>query len=84
MNLNEPELVKKYGSWIRVQVAFYDFLFKKASNLCATHWNQLALEERMTQFKDGGDLYERTVSWIEKNYEQSETAWNEFIHEVNE
>ncbi|GAG42902.1 unnamed protein product, partial [marine sediment metagenome] len=29
-SFNEKKLIEKYGNWVRVQVAFYDFLFQKA------------------------------------------------------
>lgn len=83
MNFSEPRLVSIYGSWMRVQVAFYDFLFKSAMNLCAKHWNELAFEEAMTtlkeEFNDGGDMYERSIKAIMNLYQKPDDAWHAFL-----
>ena len=52
-----PELTEKYGSWVRVQVEFYDYLFKIGMNLCPTHWKEMSLREAVDQFSDGEDFY---------------------------
>ena len=79
MNLNNVALIKKYGSWVRVQVAFYDFIFLTGSEMCAKHWKQMMLTEIARQFKDGGDLYEKSVQGIERAFTTPETAWSAFL-----
>jgi len=80
MNLNDPTLVAKYGSWVRVQVEFYDFLFESASKLCTTHWNQSAMMNALEGgFEDGNDFYETTVKAIEDEFPDVEDAWERFV-----
>jgi hypothetical protein len=71
-------LVEKYGSPIRVQVAFYDFLFEKALNK-PVHGFAL---ETIKSFEEGGDFYESTVKKIEELYPSLTTAWEEFISDA--
>lgn len=76
-----PELVAKYGSWIRVQVAFYDFLFTEALKLCPAHFKELAMEEVMAGFAEGEDFYERSVAKIEFAFATPEEAWQLFLQQ---
>lgn len=86
VNFADPELVSKYGSWIRVQVAFYDFLFTTAMQVCSKHGNQALIadaQERAAagEWADGGDLYEDTIRLIELTYASPEEAWRAFVSE---
>ncbi len=76
MNLRDGKLVDKYGSWIRVLVAFYDFIFIEANELCATHLNE-ALQNH--EFKDGESLYENMIEKIKDKYSSEIEAWNAFL-----
>lgn len=75
----DVNLVEKYGSWVRVQVAFYDFIFKAGTQLCAKHWKGLAIEEAYGQFADGGGIYERSVKGIERAFPDARSAWEAFM-----
>ncbi len=78
----DKRLIKKFGSWTRVQVAFYDFIFQHSLNLCPRHFREKAVEESKTGgFADGEDLYERSVKVIEKTFPSFESAWKAFIEE---
>lgn len=80
MDFDDLELVGKYGSWVRVQVAFYDFIFQKGTKLCATHWKQEGMKEIASgNFADGEDFYEKSVKSIENVFPTFEGAWAEFI-----
>lgn len=81
MNFNDSDLVKKYGSWIRVQVAFYDYIFSVGANLCANHWNKLAAIEILSGFAEGENLYEQSIKGIEVAFSSPEDAWERFIQE---
>ena len=72
MDFDNAELVEKYGSWIRVQVAFYDFMFMTASQTCAECFNHTA------QFAEGADFYEYTVKQIHESWPTAEAAWAAF------
>lgn len=74
-------LVAKYGSWIRVQVALYDFLFTEALKLCPAHFKELAIEEVMTGFAEGEDFYEQSVTKIEAAFATPEEAWQLFLQQ---
>jgi hypothetical protein len=79
MNFNDPKLVKKYGNWIRVQVAFYDYLFFIGTNLCAAHWKEKARAGLADGFADGEDLYESSIKGIERAFSSPEDAWERFV-----
>lgn len=81
MNFNDPRLIRKYGSWMRVQVAFYDFLFEIATELCAKHWKEQAIAEMIFSFRDGDNMYERSVKAIEQTFHTQEVAWQAFLKE---
>lgn len=78
-NFSDTKLVEKYGSWVRVQVEFYDFLFETAQNICATHFNKAAMEAIADKgYGDGSDVYESAVKAIEKHFATYEDAWEQF------
>lgn len=79
VDFNDPKLIAKYGSWVRVQVAFYDFIFQAALDLCPSHFREQAMEEAMSGgFAEGEDLYERSVKAIEMKFGTPEEAWAQF------
>lgn len=79
MNFSEPKLVAKYGSWVRVQVAFYDFIFQHGIGLCATHFNQVVSSEALsTGFGDCSPTYEYAVRRIQLSFKTPEAAWKAF------
>ena len=71
---DELELVGKYGSWVKVQVAFYDFIFLEGTRLCPKHWKEKGL-----RFTDGNEYYDHSVEAIERRFLTFENAWTEFI-----
>jgi len=78
------KLIDEYGSWIRVQVAFYDFVFISAIALCPKHFIETATAEAMSGgFADGEDLYERSIKKIEELYPSFEMAWKAFVANGN-
>ena len=80
MNFVAPQLVAKYGSWVRVQVAFYDFLFWAGINMCPKHFRETAIKEATSGgWKDGGRVYERAITGIEETFKTPEEAWASFI-----
>lgn len=83
MNLHHPALISKYGSWVRVQVAFYDFIFKRGTSLCPTHFNRAFVSAAISggRFGDGDDLYETTIKAIEEIFPVDGAAWVEFLKE---
>lgn len=80
MDFSEKLLVGKYGSWVRVQVAFYDFLFMTASSLCPEHFRKTAIEEIAGgAWSDGSDIYETTIGNLEGLFSTPEKAWEAFL-----
>ena len=79
MNFNDPKLVEKYGSWVKVQVAFYDYIFLYASRVCAHHFNEIMATANVHSFGDGEDLYEYTTKTLEEAFDTPEAAWKAFI-----
>lgn len=75
---SDPKLVEYFGSWVRVQVAFYDFIFQQASKLCPALWKDMFLQETYDGFKDGEDLYDRSVAAIESCFDTFEQAFSVF------
>ena len=78
MNFSTPALLVKYGSWFRVQVAFYDFLFNAAIELCPEHLNE-AMKEEVTSWAESENLYEQTMRIVEKKFKTPEAAWAAFL-----
>lgn len=82
INFDDPILVDKFGSWVRVQVEFYDFIFQRGSGMCPKHYKDKTLQEQLMGFADGEALYEDTVSAIEKLFKTQKEAWKAFKLEV--
>ncbi len=73
-------LIKSYGSWVRVIVAFYDFLFVTALKMCPKHTTEAFLHG----FAEGKDPYEDAIGAIEKRFENFADAWVAFVKEEKE
>lgn len=81
---DNPKLIEKFGSWIEVQVAFYDFIFMEASEMCPECFRKQAIENVMDgKFADGEDIYEQSIKAIEKTWESFDLAWQAFKEDVN-
>lgn len=81
LDFNNAELVEKYGSWVRVQVEFYDFLFASASEMCAQDFRDQANKSFQNGgFADGCDFYETVISKLENLMETPEQAWEQFMY----
>ena len=76
MELDEKKLIEKFGSWVRVQVAFYDFIFQSAMSMCPEHTTEMMVKG----FADGDNPYEDCVKVIEKKFPTPMVAWIEFVH----
>lgn len=74
MLMNDKQLVAHFGSWVRVQVAFYDYIFQAALELCPQH----AMEKMAQNFRDGTNSYEDAVKAIEKKFGTFKEAWAAF------
>jgi len=80
---DNKKLIEKFGSWVRVQVEFYDFLFETANEVCATCFNQNAVSAVVNnQFSDGEDFYETAVKAIENHFDTFDNAWQGFVEKV--
>lgn len=79
IDFNDPKLIKKFGSWMQVQVAFYDFLFMTANKICGQHFNE---KLGFGSFSDGNDFYEACIQAILEHFESANNAWNQFIEEA--
>lgn len=79
INFADEHLIAKYGSWIRVQVAFYDFIFQTALDLCPKHFKDISLQQSLDGFADGEEFYERSIKAIEGAFSSPEEAWQAFL-----
>ena len=70
IDFNHPELVARHGSWVRVQVAFYDFLFETGTKLSAVDCR----EDMIRDFQDGKDPYEKPVRAVEHYWRSADQA----------
>jgi len=77
--MDDIKLITKFGSWVRVQVAFYDFIFEQALELCPKH----ATEAMLQGFSDGKDPYEDAVKAIEGKFTSFNEAWAAFNKSLN-
>ena len=79
IDFNDPKLVSKYGSWVRVQVEFFDFLFLQALELCPKHFKEKLVDGlAFDEFQDGADFYEQQVKSLERYWGEPTQAWEEF------
>ena len=76
--MDNEKLIAKFGSWVRVQVAFYHFIFQTALEMCPHHTNQSMIEG----FSDGEDPYESAVLAIETHFSSFEEAWKAFNKQI--
>jgi hypothetical protein len=74
-------LLKKYGSWVQVQVKFYDFLFMTATQICPECFNNKSIEEIRDGMVDGETLYETSIKAIFNLFPTFEVAWQAFLKE---
>ena len=77
--MDNVELIQKFGSWVRVQVAFYDFIFLYALEMCPGHTNEAMIQG----FADGKGPYEDAVKAIEGAFKSFDDAWQAFRHSNN-
>ncbi len=78
MDFTDKELVVKHGTWVKVQVAFYDFIFHEASKMCPEHFNNAEMQDIVDGFAEGEDLYEASVREIEGKFKTPHEAWEAF------
>lgn len=77
INFNDKRLIEIHGDWVRVQVAFYDFLFTTATNVCPSCFNEKI-------FKEGSPTYDNFIYIINEYFPDQNNAWFAFIeHELN-
>lgn len=80
IDFNMKKLVAKYGSWVRVQVEFYDFLIETASKMTPKGFRETAMYEITAgNFADGEDFYETIIHKLEYIFTTAESAWLEFL-----
>ena len=80
IDFSEPRLVAKYGSWVRVQTAFFDFLVELVSGHCAGQFNQeLADAIAADGFSATDTYYEHHTRLIEEMFATPTAAWVEFV-----
>jgi hypothetical protein len=77
LNFHHPKLLKRYGTWVAVQVAFYDFIFQSAMQM----HSGCIKEQMIAEWKDGGDPYEKAKANIELKYLTADAAWKAFLAE---
>ena len=76
--MDDSKLIEIFGSWVRVQVAFYGFIFQQALEMCPHHTN-----ETMRQgFSDGENPYEDAVKAIEGKFKSFKDAWMAFNESI--
>ena len=84
INFSDPKMLERHGSWMRVQVAFYDFLFVRSSQLCTAHFNKQIKEVFEQGFAEGTSAYERMVQGVLQTWNTPEDAWNDFTAEKDD
>lgn len=81
MDFNNKRLLTKYKTWVGVQVAFYDFLFRLAlENMEATEFTRIHLKQMEEEISDKEKLYEKAMYKINKLFETPEEAWEAFLN----
>lgn len=80
INFNDPHLIAKYGSWVKVQVAFYDYLFMQGTKINVDKWRRAALLTAAYNFTEGDELYEQSIKAIEGRFPDPYEAWANFVY----
>ncbi len=70
IDFSRLDLVQHFGSWVKVQVAFYDFIFTSSLKMGAKEFNK--------RWRDGETVYERAAKAIARTYKTPEAAWESF------
>jgi hypothetical protein len=72
IDFGDKELVKKYGTWMKVQVAFYDHLFAAATEgMPAREFNQL-------RWREGNVIYEKAIAKVVRRFKTADEAFAMF------
>jgi len=71
---NNKKLIKKYGSWIKIQNAFYNFLFKKATEEHIKNSNNQYSKKIQLKMKN-------IVKTMEQTFPTFNIAWEAFKNE---
>jgi len=85
INFNDPKLVAMHGdSWVDVQVAFYDFIWKAATAIGAGDFNKQVLEEARQQieregFSDESTFFSRHLAIMKAKFKTQDEAWDSFV-----
>ena len=80
ISFHHQELIVEYGSWAKVQVEFYDFLFSTAGKSMIDEWSPA---QRATYAKGEGmgqaEFLDKTIIEIDKMFPNQEDAWAAFL-----
>ena len=85
IDFNDPKLVAMHGdSWVDVQVAFYDFIWKSATAISAGDFNEKVLDEARQRiadegFSDESSFYNEHVAVIKRTFKTADEAWDAFL-----
>lgn len=80
MDFNNKKLIAKYKTWVGVQVAFYDFLFKMSIDMPAEKFNRQHLEELIKDCTVQERLYNKSIVKIYEMFDTPEEAWCAFLN----
>lgn len=82
MNLGHPPLIEKFGTWVKVMIAFYDFVWQKAAEAkpelaqrAADQTSPLALDD----FAFGSPFFEQSVLSAAEVFPTMDDAWSAFL-----
>lgn len=79
-DFSNRRLVAKYGSWMKVQVAFYDFLFTTATQMHPGCFNKsIQRDVAAGKWADGQSAYDVTIATIEQVFPRDRQAWEAFL-----
>ncbi len=65
--------------WVATEIAFYDFMWEKGTELCGAHINQ----ELMADFAQGGSLFQEMTQKLRERFPTREDAYAEYAKITN-
>ena len=83
LHFGNPKLLNRFGAWMRVQAAFYDFLFSQVTSpsLGPQNYTDYVLRGWFPE-TDETDLYEETITAIEQKFPTFQDAWTAFVESI--
>jgi hypothetical protein len=85
IDFDDPKLIAMHGnSWVDVQVAFYDFIWKTATAIEVGEFNEKVLAETRQRievegFHDDAPFFNSALAALKNRFKTADEAWDVFV-----